>query len=135
MGNRSYIIVRGADFSPNSKYLALGYLGSPDNGALQLWSTNFVPIGQPIEEQSTVFKVKISPDGRYAAARVLSEDYKTKIKLWEFSWETEVLNDWSSLLNQACERIKSHSRLNNPTTQTEKMVVKTCKIYAKDSIQ
>lgn len=130
LDNQIYAFAWGADFSPNSEYFAIGYHG----GALQLWSTDGKPIGLPIKEQGYFVKnVKISPDGRYAAGITDAEDSRT-IKLWEFPRETQVSNDWSTLLNQACERIKSHSKLQEPTTQTEKMVVKTCKTYAKDSM-
>lgn len=123
----SFSLVWSADFNPNSEYLALSY----ENSMLQLWSTDGRTIGQAIKEQGLISTVKISPDGRYAAGEVQGEDYGTKLKLWEFPRETQVSNDWSTLLNQACERIKSHSKLLEPTTQTKK-VVKICKTYAKE---
>jgi WD40 repeat protein len=102
-------------FSPDGKHIISGSLDK----TLRLWDASTgQPIGQPMKgHESGVNSVAFSPDGEH----IISGSLDKTLRLWDVSWE--------SLLQIACNQLRHHSILVNPTTDEAKDAKKTCQQY------
>jgi WD40 repeat protein len=102
-------------FSPDGKQIVSG---SYDN-TVRLWDARTGnPIGKPLTGHTDVVSsVAFSPDGK----QIVSGSWDKTVRLWNVSWE--------SWLQTACNQLRYHSLLLNPTTDEAKEAKKTCQQY------
>jgi WD40 repeat protein len=92
--------------------------GSLDK-TVRLWdATTGKPMGEPLTGHTDkVISVAFSPDG----LKIVSGSLDKTLRLWDVSWE--------SLLQIACNQLRHHSILVNPTTDVAKEAKRTCQQY------
>ncbi|NEQ19179.1 MAG: hypothetical protein F6K28_04675 [Microcoleus sp. SIO2G3] len=104
-------------FSPNGKLL----VSSSSDSTVRLWDASTrEPIGQPLRGHINdwVYSVGFSPDGKL----LVSGSGNSNVRLWDVSWE--------SWLQTACNQLRDHPTLVEPTTNEAKEAKKTCQEYA-----
>jgi WD40 repeat protein len=102
-------------FSPDGKQI----VSSSDDKTVRLWdATTGQPIGQSLKHTDKVFSVAFSPNGK----QIVSGSRDSTVRLWDVSWE--------SWLQTACNQLRYHPILVNPTTDVAKEAKRTCQQYA-----
>jgi len=107
--------INSVAFSPDGKQIVSGSFDK----TLRLWDASTgTPIGQPMKgHESAVRSLAFSPDGK----QIVSGSWDNTLRLWNVYWE--------SLPQIACNQLRHHSILVNPTTNEAKDAKKTCQQY------
>jgi WD40 repeat protein len=102
-------------YSPDSQRI----VSSSSDNTVRIWHAQTgAPIGKPLKEGNDggVSLVSYSPDGQH----IVSGGYKT-VLIWDVTWK--------SLLPIACNQLRYHPSLNQPTTDVAREAKQTCEQY------
>jgi hypothetical protein len=116
-------VVTCVAFSPDGKYIVSG---SRDK-TIRLWDLEGNQINDPFgEHEDEVNSVAFSPDGHCIVSG--SDDRTLRL------WDVKPLpgDDWETLLQAACDRLRYHPVFKNPQTEVEKQGCETCRKYVWD---
>ena len=116
-------VVTSVAFSPDGKYIVSG---SRDK-TIRLWDLEGNTFNDPFgEHKEEVNSVAFSPDGKCIVSG--SDDCTLRL------WDVQPLpgNDWETLLQVACNRLRYHPVFKNPQTEVEKQACETCRKYVWD---
>ncbi len=104
-------------FSPDSKILASG----SRDGSMRLWNLNGNPIGRAFQSYTSpnkaVSSIAFSQDGKTVIVAYIDGS----VRFWQADLEL--------LLQVACNRLRDHSILKNPSNEEERGAKKTCETY------
>jgi WD40 repeat protein len=114
LGHSSEVL--SVSFSPDGKRIISG----SRDGAVRIWDASTgEPIGKPLlGHKSSVSSVSYSPDGKH----IISGSEDKTVRIWDISWE--------HLLPIACNQLRYHPSLNQPTTDVAREAKQTCAQYA-----
>ena len=102
-------------FSPDGQRIVSG----SDDKTVRVWDAKTrTPIGNPLRgHEDWVSSVAFSPDGQ----RIVSGSRDKTVRVWEISWQY-----W---LQEACNQLRYHPSLNQPTTKVAREAKQTCEQY------
>jgi WD40 repeat protein len=108
-------LVGSVAFSPDGQRFISGSLDK----TVRLWDAKTgTPIGNSlIGHTDEVYSVVFSPDGQ----RIVSSGRDKTLRLWDISWK--------SLLPKACNQLRYHPSLNQPTTDVAREAKQTCENF------
>jgi WD40 repeat protein len=112
--------VNSVAFSPDGTRI----VSSSADRTIRLWNASTGKlIGEPFRgHEDTVWSTAFSPDGM----RIASGSVDKTVRIWFADWAT----NWESPLKNACELLRHHVHLIEPTTEVAKEAAQTCKQYA-----
>ena len=107
--------VFAAAFRPDGQRIVSGSLDK----TVRIWDAKTgAPIGKLLQSyEDTARTVAFSPDGQ----RIVSSSGNKTVRSWDISWE--------SLLDKACNQLRYHPNLNQPTTDVAREAKQTCEQY------
>ncbi|MBD2255300.1 NACHT and WD repeat domain-containing protein [Nostoc parmelioides] len=108
-----------AAYSPDGQFIVSG----SRDCTVRIWDANTgVPIGKPLQGHTdTVSSVAFSPDGK----RIVSGSWDNTVRVWDIAWE--------SLLPIACNQLRYHPSLNQPTTDEACEAKQICERYVQEA--
>jgi WD40 repeat protein len=109
-------VVFSVAFSPDDQRIVSG---SRDK-TLRIWNAKTgATIGTLIGHEDAVISVAFSPDGQ----SIVSGSSDNRVRIWDISWQ--------HLLQTACNQLRYHPSLNQPTTDVAREAKQSCEQYVR----